>query len=151
IAVDADDVRVIEAGEDLRLLDEAIETPAVVGSAPFRAGHNRALAVAPDEICGEVLLDRDLAGERLPAREVRDAEAARAQHALDDEVVDELGPGGEGQQIGHCLGDPFSMAASGRCTCLLAQPLRRSARERLSHDYAHTLWQARQPFRVGAV
>ncbi len=98
IAVDAHDVGVHEARERLRLIDEALEAPVVVGSGV--AGARRGiLAVAGGEIGREVFLDGDETGERDLVGKVGDAEAAGAQYPLDAVVADQLRPVWQGQQV----------------------------------------------------
>ncbi len=89
VAVDADDVRVVELGERLGFLDEAVEAPAVIAGTVLgaRAGLD---AAAGGKIGGKVLLDGDAAVERNLVGKIGDAESASTKHALDAEVADKL-------------------------------------------------------------
>ncbi len=89
VAVDADDVGVSEAGKRLGFLDEAIEPPAVVvWRSPASGGAASDAAVRGREIRREVFLDGDVAIEGHLVREIGDAEAARAEHAVDAVIPD---------------------------------------------------------------
>ena len=100
VAVDAHDVGVDEAGERLRLLDEALEAPLVVLGAVLRARRGIAGGAARGEVGREVFLDGDEPGQRHLVGQVGDAEAAGPQHALDAVVADQLRPVRQRQQVG---------------------------------------------------
>ena len=68
IAVDAIDVRVVELGERLRLVDEAGQAPVVVLLAVCRLRPDRRRGIAHGKIAREVFLDGDEAVERDFAR-----------------------------------------------------------------------------------
>lgn len=91
VAQHAHDVRMLEPGERARLLQEALESPAVVGFALGAEWHHRACRSATlyarRELAGQVLLDRDrLLKVRIPS-EVSDAEAADAEHLVEPVLV----------------------------------------------------------------
>ena len=118
VAVDAHDVGVVERGERLRFLDEAVEAPA--GSrrrSPASAARHRCAPSRAAIVGREIFLDGDQAGERDLVGEIGDAEAAGAQHALDAVVADQLGPVRQRQQVAVDAGMgciAFAIAASPR-------------------------------------
>jgi hypothetical protein len=101
VAVNADDIRVIELGERLRFLDEAVEAPAVVTGAILRTGRCIDAAIAGGDIAGELLFDRHHARESDLVGEIGHAEAAGAQHALDAIIADQLGSAWQRDEIRH--------------------------------------------------
>ena len=100
VAVDAHDVGMNEAGERLRLLDEALEPPLVVLGAVLRARRGMAGGAAGGEVGGKVFLDGDEPRQRQLVGEIGDAEAAGTQHALDAVVANQLRPVRQRQQVG---------------------------------------------------
>jgi hypothetical protein len=101
IAIHADDVGVIEAGKRLRLFDEAVETPLVVGRAVARAGGCVLFAIAGRKVRREVFLDGDLARECDLVGEVCDTESAGTKHALDLVIANEFCSAGKREQVCH--------------------------------------------------
>ena len=91
----------VELGERLRFLDEAVEAPAVVAGAVLRARRSLDAAGTRGKIAGEVLLDGDQAGERDLIGKIGHAEAAGAQHALDAVVADQLRAAWQRNEIRH--------------------------------------------------
>jgi hypothetical protein len=87
VAVNPDNIGVVEAGERLGFLNKALKAPVVVAGAIFRARRRLAVFGARGEIGGEVFLDRDEAGERDFMRQIGHAEAARAEHPVDAEIA----------------------------------------------------------------
>jgi len=100
-AIDADDVRVIEAGQRARLVKKALEAPLVVTGAVLGAGLRGLVVIAHREIDREVLLDRHHPGERYFLGKVGDAEAAGAQDTLDAIVLCEARACWQGGKIRH--------------------------------------------------
>ncbi len=88
VAVDAHDVRMIEARQRLCLGKKAVEAPAVVVGRVLGARAHVVAGVARREIDGEVFLDCDLPVERHLGGEIRNTESARAERTLDAVVAD---------------------------------------------------------------
>ena len=101
VAIDAHDIAVVELGERLRFLDEAIKTPAVVAGAVLRTRRSIDAAVAGGDVAREVLLDGDHARERNLVGEISHTKAAGAQHPLDAIVANQLGSAWQGDEIRH--------------------------------------------------
>ncbi len=85
-----DDVAVIELGERLRFVDEAIEAPVVVARATFRTGRRFEVCDPRREIAREIFLDADLARQLGFFGEISDAEPARTENAHDFVIAREL-------------------------------------------------------------
>src|SRR6185295_5272998 len=98
VPVDADDVGVNEARERARLLDEALEPPLVVLGATLRAWRGLAGGAAGGVVGGKIFLDGDDPRQRRLFGEIRDAEAAGTQHALNAVVANQLRPLRQRQQ-----------------------------------------------------
>src|SRR5262245_53613099 len=141
VAIDSHDIGVIELGERLGFLDEAVETPAVVAGAILRSGHGLDAIGARCKVCGKILLDRNLPVEGYLAGEVGDAEAAGAQYTLDTIVADELRAGLQRDQIGH-IGALTSRAFTTRTQCS-ATPRVQLMRP-LTDSYDAGVWRSRE-------
>ena len=113
IAVDGDDVGMLERDQRLRLLAEAIEAPveSFLGRGADRADL-RAIGRARGEARGQILLDRDLAPDLDFLGQIGDAEAARAEHAQDAIAV-EFVPDRQGVDV--VVGQAWFRAA--QCVC----------------------------------
>ena len=96
-AHDRHDVRMAEAGERPRLVEEALAAPGeIVGEA--RAARHDLLALAHGELDRQVLLDRHDLGELAVEGTIGDAEAAMADHGIEP-VVAQHGAGRQGLDI----------------------------------------------------
>ena len=87
-----DDIGMIELGERLRLLDEALEPPGVVSGRVLGARYHIDAAGAQRNVARKVFLDGDGAGERKLLGKIGDAESASSQHTLDAVVADQHRP-----------------------------------------------------------
>ena len=83
-----DDVRVSKAMEGAGLVDEAVEAPGEDRLAPGGRRRDAPAGPAPRSVVGEILLERDRSVQLVIERQVRDAEAARAEHADDLVLAD---------------------------------------------------------------
>ena len=92
VAVELDDIGVVELGERLRFLDEALEPPIVVACRVLRARQHVDAVGARGDVARKVFLDGDGPAERKLLGEIRDAEAASSQHTLDAVVADQHCP-----------------------------------------------------------
>ena len=101
VAVDPDDIGMIELGERLGLGNEAVETPLVVALAVLGLGTRLVVLAACRVVARKILLDRHAPIERGLDRQIGDAEAARAENALDLVVRDQLCSRLQRQQVGH--------------------------------------------------
>ena len=88
VAMRPHDVRVSKAMEGARLVDEAVEAPGEECAAPGGRRGDTPCRSAPRRVGGEVLLERDRSIQLVVERQVRDAEAARAEHADDLVLAD---------------------------------------------------------------
>ena len=104
--------RVIAAREHLRFVDERMQ-PALEGLRMGRCAQREAhrVAVARGECDRQVFLDRDAAIELQVAREIDDAEAARADHPLELELF-EPRAGWQCVVRGHRVGRQFARSGS---------------------------------------
>src|SRR6185312_416200 len=91
------DVRMAEAGERARLVEEALAAPReVVGRA--RAARHDLVALAHGELDWQVLLDRHDLGELAVEGAIGDAEATVADHRVES-IVAQQGADGQGLDI----------------------------------------------------
>ena len=88
VAMRPNDVRVSKAMEGARLVDEAVEAPGEECPAPGGRRGDAPSGLAPRRVGGEVLLERDRSVQLVVERQVRDAEAARTEHADDLVLAD---------------------------------------------------------------
>ena len=86
--VDLDQRRMVEAGEQPRLVDERAQADRVGLGERARAHRDLRPGAARGERGRHVFLERDLALERVVVGEVDDAEAADAEHAQDLELAE---------------------------------------------------------------
>ena len=92
------DIRVLEPGHHPGLVQEPVQPPLEVRLVPGGLGQHRHVLLAHGQVRGQVFLDghRDVQGD-VPAQ-VRDAEAAVAQHPVELEVL-YPGAGRQGQAV----------------------------------------------------
>ena len=101
IAIDANDIRVIEAGECLGFIDEAVEAPFIILGTFARAREGGEIAFAGGVVGRKIFLDGDLAAERQFIGKISDPEAACPQHLFDAEVAGQFGAVWKCDQIAH--------------------------------------------------
>ncbi len=141
-AVDADDVGVAEGRQGARFEQEAVQPDPVLFLVAAALGPDGGgLFVAHRQVVGQVFLDRHLGVQVGIVRQVGDAEAADAQHALDAVLVQHVAnrqrqpvivaPGGLGAPLQFGIGRPlvigFENAAMLGCVGVLTGLLFRVA------------------------
>jgi len=88
VAMRPHDVHVSKAMKRPGLLDETVEAPSEERFAPGGRRGDAPAGLAPCRLSGEVLFERDRSVQLVVERQVRDAEAARAEHADDLVLAD---------------------------------------------------------------
>jgi hypothetical protein len=78
----------VELGQHPRLVDEAAQADVEGFALPLRAHRHRGVLAARGEQGGHVLLERDLAMQRMVLGQVDDAEAALADQVDDLELAE---------------------------------------------------------------
>jgi hypothetical protein len=123
-AVHLEQRRVIEARQQLGLVDEALQTQRKALGVGVRADRDVQGFGASGQRGRHVLLDRDLALERVVHREVHNAEAAHAQHPEQLEFAEPGARVERVRRVGSVRGGTVGHVFKAYTRCLRAPPVR---------------------------